>query len=624
MIAELQPVLDDKPIDFYYLLCRWGASINEEEKERTFISKHGNAKKPFAGDYQRRHPDVKTNVDSLLAEKVAVDEIYLRVNKLNTTEDPAKIIDSKYVHNRKYALKLKENINPLNQAEAIINSMQKNNFIRRTTFEEDRYSTFNYHDIMMGDIVKYCVNGESIFNVDTTFELADGLWLTDSCYENLSLIDEHGKHPFFPGPSRWHFRKDTSEFRKFATDMISFAPETIELRKLGFDLDQAQSKGLKEVFKNSFSCWCTHHIQGACSDKLSKMRVNCIDRIMADIFGSQVGPVQELGLADAENVEDLTAKLNSLEEDWQRNAPGFFDYFKQNHFARFSDCLVQSARDKLQIDGRYYNNNLELLHKLQKKKREDLKIASKDVVVMSDVLNRWIEENFYSQISLAIRGKGKYRLAPEYATFYVSPSRYRDMTDEQRSRHITKFLQFIPTPSNTYKKPQDSGKKKKVVKRRATQEEPALFVVRHDQSTPAIAPVKIRKSAENWAIHDVTDDDDADDDFDPDRDNSQPFHIVVRSDVRNCPKLVKRCEQCRIPFTTEKIVVRSMGNRPHTDSKGNEKIRWGNVYLHYLTDCLSKFNPDFRFSNVKISKDTAKLLTTKRLKKLTNKGCKLE
>ena len=74
--------------------------------------------------------------------------------------------------------------------------MQKANFICRTTFEEDRYSNFKYHDIMMGDIVKYYVNGKSIFNVDTTLELADGLWLTDSCYENLSLIDEHGKKFF--------------------------------------------------------------------------------------------------------------------------------------------------------------------------------------------------------------------------------------------------------------------------------------------------------------------------------------------------------------------------------------------------------------------------------------------
>ena len=48
---------------------------------------------------------------------------------------------------------------------------------------------------------RFCVNGNSIWRVDTTFKLVDGLWLTDSTYTNEVLVNSQGKHLKFPGPS---------------------------------------------------------------------------------------------------------------------------------------------------------------------------------------------------------------------------------------------------------------------------------------------------------------------------------------------------------------------------------------------------------------------------------------
>ena len=52
---------------------------------------------------------------------------------------------------------------------------------------------------MLIDMHRFCVLGNSTWTVDTTFQMADKLWLTDSSYENETLLDENGKHPTFPG-----------------------------------------------------------------------------------------------------------------------------------------------------------------------------------------------------------------------------------------------------------------------------------------------------------------------------------------------------------------------------------------------------------------------------------------
>ena len=70
----------------------------------------------------------------------------------------------------------------------------------------------NFKDYMLTDIYRCCVLGDSVLNVDTTFDLVPGLWLTDTSYKCLVLLDEFDKHPEFPGPSMWHFRKDEKEF----------------------------------------------------------------------------------------------------------------------------------------------------------------------------------------------------------------------------------------------------------------------------------------------------------------------------------------------------------------------------------------------------------------------------
>ena len=70
---------------------------------------------------------------------------------------------------------------------------------------------------------------------------------------------------------------------------------------------------------------------------------------MSDIYGTSIGIVEQLGLADAEYPEDLDVKLASLEFVWEKLIPGFHSWFIRHRVPIFKNNLVLSARTKLNV-----------------------------------------------------------------------------------------------------------------------------------------------------------------------------------------------------------------------------------------------------------------------------------
>ena len=90
------------------------------------------------------------------------------------------------------------------EAEEMISCLQSVPFLQSVTFTKESYVAFNSLSNMINDLYRFCINGNLVLRVDTTFELVEGLWLTDTTYTNEALIDLKGKNPEFPGPSFWH------------------------------------------------------------------------------------------------------------------------------------------------------------------------------------------------------------------------------------------------------------------------------------------------------------------------------------------------------------------------------------------------------------------------------------
>ena len=107
---------------------------------------------------------------------------------------------------------------------------------------------------MLDDVHRFCVLGNSILQVDTTFELIDGLWVTDTTFSHKAVRNHrNGKHPEFPGPSFWHFKKDREGYRRFTGELAVAKLELLKI-KVGHDLNKAIAKGMTHTTHERTRC----------------------------------------------------------------------------------------------------------------------------------------------------------------------------------------------------------------------------------------------------------------------------------------------------------------------------------------------------------------------------------
>ena len=165
----------------------------------------------------------------------------------------------------------------------------------------------------------------TFWELTLTSELINGLWVTDTTYNNEALLDSQGKHAEFPGPSMWDFRKDWQCNRRFAAELVMFEPELKIIEKIGHDLDQAIPNGWADIIPDARRIWCTQHLPERDAHQLKEIGTNQKnrDRIMADTYESQKGILLENGLVDSYDEPDFNVKYVSLAHIWDNLVPWF-------------------------------------------------------------------------------------------------------------------------------------------------------------------------------------------------------------------------------------------------------------------------------------------------------------
>ena len=98
---------------------------------------------------------------------------------------------------------------------------------------------------------------------------------------------------------------------------------------------------------------------------------------------------------------------------------------------------MMSSRRALAIEGRFYINGLELKHKLQKKRLKEAEVP-REVSSVTEELQNWAQDFFNEEVR-AVRGLGKYRLAPGYDHFLVDPIKWNRWGLEREAQHIIHF-----------------------------------------------------------------------------------------------------------------------------------------------------------------------------------------
>ena len=78
---------------------------------------------------------------------------------------------------------------------------------------------------------------------------------------------------------------------------------------------------------------------------------------------------------------------------------------------------------------------------------------------------------------------------------------------------------------------------------------------------------------------------------DPDMNLKKRFELRLRKDV---PRLVHRCQgNCGKQITEDCfLVVKSFGTSRLTDKNGNERSKFGPMYLHFEKNCLQNFDSE--------------------------------
>ena len=203
--------------------------------------------------------------------------------------------------------------------------------------------------------------------------------------------------------------------------------------------------------------------------------------------------------------------------------------------------------------------------------------------------------------------------------------------------------------SGKYTKPSDAGKKSKPgQKRQSNLPEADLFSPLHVQDEkqddrpesksrqddgPALkaplTPLKLTKATKkSWTAtksKKPSNQSSEIDIFNPHRIHSKLYTLVHKKDKSGYPASVKRCEECKVVFTSsDVIVVKTTAMREFTDPTGKQQRHSGNVYLYYLTNCLKGHNQKFQFSAIIVPDKTKVHLTDDQVAKLANIGCKFE
>ena len=255
--------------------------------------------------------------------------------------------------------------------------------------------------------------------------------------------------------------------------------------------------------------------------------------------------------------------------------------------------------------------------------------SSKDIKTVSETLTKWVTENFMEEAQKALYGQGKYRLAIGYKRFYVEPTVWLRWGPQRRLQHFEAFLDYAPPSYEKYQKPSNAGLKKKPgQKRRADLPEPDMFedLVANEPVQNAVTPVKLRRNASQSLQWKVAAKAQTVDVFDPLRVNNNMYTLVHRNDKAMFPQSVKRCEECKIAFTAvDVIAVKTTAVREFTNKHtGKKQKQTGNVYLHYLKNCLKGHNQKFEFSAIMVPGQTKKHLSDAQVAKLLSAGCLFE
>jgi hypothetical protein len=298
------------------------------------------------------------------------------------------------------------------------------------------------------DLVRFCTSSFEfgILTADPTFCLGD-FDATPITYRHLLLeTRRNSQPPIFLGPVLIHYKKNFSSYLFFAASLIGMNRQLEGVRVVGTDGEKALSSAFLHEFGFAQHLTCSIHVRRNIKDKISECNLppQLSSKILADVFGQQLGSVHQEGLVDCFDNENFERNLETTIKTWRNleststsNIEKFIGWFMENKVEVIRNTMLHSARVDCGLGNppsMFTTNASESINALLKHKVDYKKHQLPDFI--DKVVELVAEQK--QEVERAVVNRGKWRLRSQYRFLEIQESVWFTMNAQQRQKHLSR------------------------------------------------------------------------------------------------------------------------------------------------------------------------------------------
>jgi len=156
--------------------------------------------------------------------------------------------------------------------------------------------------------------------------------------------------------------------------------------------------------------------------------------VISSLFGTQ-------GLSDAVDLVTFELWAEKARDIISVNASGFMDYYSSRIERLMKDNLQATISQRTNgLDRSHWMNNECESANHQLKMTVDWK--SKSLPQLIDALHKEVQSQ-YTSVEQAFTDRMKFNLVPEFSHYRVNARIYEEKTDQQKNKHVVKFLREV-------------------------------------------------------------------------------------------------------------------------------------------------------------------------------------
>ena len=156
---------------------------------------------------------------------------------------------------------------------------------------------------------------------------------------------------------------------------------------------------------------------------------------------------------ESSDSDDLIVKLELLNSKRESLCPGFFHWFDHNTRKLFVDSVIQSAKFDGDLKRFYYQNDIESMHSVEKKKNSRWKTSLQHCIIYRTLSK---EKKMMKYVQFTNQGNV---LSLTYKMFQDASHVSHSWSEERKIDNIKKFREYNPTISDTFTILANSGYK---------------------------------------------------------------------------------------------------------------------------------------------------------------------